>query len=418
MDEETSAYTGTQGARSPMYCAPEVYFEGRRGRKADVFSLGCVFLEMATVLYGASLAQFNSIRRNADGSRAYAANPDKVLLWLVYLAALCDEASQVPVTKQVSFAEASYAVYWAFVALDPNPKLRPASYELLRGLRLRHGHRTRAEYYGVFKDCLSCAALLPRLRSKFRKPRPQFFPLAASSESAQSILNSPLEITWDDARSICLSWDRWLKASAIQRDWGECSPTKSEIRGTQNLFQGRQVLLSPSQDNPTPTLHEISSIRRKPPVGQRISTVKEWGNWEFVEGASSCFSGDQRKAPSSLQKESLPLMVYQQPSDLDSRMRSHATIGPPGSNVSYTYPDDERQTITNTRRNLPRNNGGRNLKDDQWSSRPLPIQSSEGKDGKTRVEVTPSVTKERGVKNNTLQNGHTMDGKFTYTGPT
>ncbi|OCL04927.1 kinase-like protein, partial [Glonium stellatum] len=50
MDEATTASLGTLGERgTPMYCAPELYSEGqRRGRATDMFSLGCITLEMVT----------------------------------------------------------------------------------------------------------------------------------------------------------------------------------------------------------------------------------------------------------------------------------------------------------------------------------------------------------------------------------
>ncbi|KAH9206410.1 kinase-like domain-containing protein, partial [Leptodontidium sp. 2 PMI_412] len=40
--------TGSLLARTRKYCAPEVYDGEARGRAADVFSLGCIFLEMTT----------------------------------------------------------------------------------------------------------------------------------------------------------------------------------------------------------------------------------------------------------------------------------------------------------------------------------------------------------------------------------
>jgi serine/threonine protein kinase len=39
-------------ALTRKYCSPEVYDGEPRGRAADVFSLGCVFLEIATVIQG------------------------------------------------------------------------------------------------------------------------------------------------------------------------------------------------------------------------------------------------------------------------------------------------------------------------------------------------------------------------------
>jgi serine/threonine protein kinase len=51
IDEETTQSLisgGTQG--SPMYMAPEIRLGGRRGRAVDIFSLGCIFLEISTSL--------------------------------------------------------------------------------------------------------------------------------------------------------------------------------------------------------------------------------------------------------------------------------------------------------------------------------------------------------------------------------
>ena len=43
------------GIMTPKYCAPEVALRQWRGRKADVFSLGCVFVEMITVMFNVPL---------------------------------------------------------------------------------------------------------------------------------------------------------------------------------------------------------------------------------------------------------------------------------------------------------------------------------------------------------------------------
>jgi serine/threonine protein kinase len=44
--------TSQEKQRSPIYCAPEVAHGRDRNSKSDIWSLGCVFLEMATVLKG------------------------------------------------------------------------------------------------------------------------------------------------------------------------------------------------------------------------------------------------------------------------------------------------------------------------------------------------------------------------------
>ncbi|KAI9763833.1 MAG: hypothetical protein M1840_009087 [Geoglossum simile] len=83
IEEETLSTTaGGPGARSPMYCAPEVAAGHRRGRLADIFSLGAVFLEMLTVYSGyGQLAKFDDLRRS-DVGRSYAGNVDKVSQWV------------------------------------------------------------------------------------------------------------------------------------------------------------------------------------------------------------------------------------------------------------------------------------------------------------------------------------------------
>ncbi|KAF2501155.1 kinase-like protein [Lophium mytilinum] len=67
INDATTGSIGFPSERTPMYCAPEANIEdARRGRAADMFSLGCVFLEMWTVASGKSLAEFEEYRI-ADG---------------------------------------------------------------------------------------------------------------------------------------------------------------------------------------------------------------------------------------------------------------------------------------------------------------------------------------------------------------
>lgn len=96
-DEVTTSTTGYVDAKSPMYCAPEVAAEERRGRRSDVFSLGCIFLEMITVLmwkYDVSLEKLHH-HKVTKGKRAYYANIDKTLQWMFQLYyCLCDTAEE------------------------------------------------------------------------------------------------------------------------------------------------------------------------------------------------------------------------------------------------------------------------------------------------------------------------------------
>jgi serine/threonine protein kinase len=83
-------FSQTAGAMAGTrkYCAPEVYQEESRGRSADVFSLGCVFLEIFTVAQGISLDEFAEFRSHIidhlDEERDYSfhGNLDKVSQWI------------------------------------------------------------------------------------------------------------------------------------------------------------------------------------------------------------------------------------------------------------------------------------------------------------------------------------------------
>ncbi|KAK5116210.1 hypothetical protein LTR62_008536 [Meristemomyces frigidus] len=62
-DEVHAGDSGTEGraTMTPRYSAPEVAAEQRRGRKADIFSLGCVYAEMLTTELGHPLEEMHNI---------------------------------------------------------------------------------------------------------------------------------------------------------------------------------------------------------------------------------------------------------------------------------------------------------------------------------------------------------------------
>ena len=75
-EKTVSGETNTRG--TPTYRAPELD-EGRRpGRRADIFSLGAVFLEMLTVYSGPG--QLKKFRENREGK--YCGHIDKVFEWM------------------------------------------------------------------------------------------------------------------------------------------------------------------------------------------------------------------------------------------------------------------------------------------------------------------------------------------------
>ena len=66
---------------SRLYHAPEVRPHQERGRKADVFALGCVYSEMLTVCRGTSLEEYREARIGA-GSSVFRDSLDAVREWV------------------------------------------------------------------------------------------------------------------------------------------------------------------------------------------------------------------------------------------------------------------------------------------------------------------------------------------------
>ena len=96
-DREASTSVNNNVRGTPVYRAPEVKPRQKRGRAADIFSLGCVFSEMFTVCCSQSLERYQEFRRASDKEEdqlAFRENLQKVSFWLHDLAATQDEDSK------------------------------------------------------------------------------------------------------------------------------------------------------------------------------------------------------------------------------------------------------------------------------------------------------------------------------------
>jgi serine/threonine protein kinase len=110
---------------TPAYRAPEAQSEEPSGRKADVFSLGCVYSEMLTVIKRKALRDFQEFRRTSEKtSKAYAfrSNLVKVKEWLDQLATASDGVSEL-LADQIS------------AMIQEDPTKRPAARTCVRELR-------------------------------------------------------------------------------------------------------------------------------------------------------------------------------------------------------------------------------------------------------------------------------------------
>lgn len=79
---------GSSCAVTPMYCAPELATRNRKpviAGASDIYSLGCVFLEMATVIHRRSLKSFEHLRAFETGDGSYHSNFRKSWTWIHHL---------------------------------------------------------------------------------------------------------------------------------------------------------------------------------------------------------------------------------------------------------------------------------------------------------------------------------------------
>jgi serine/threonine protein kinase len=85
--DAAEAETDSPVSFTPIYAAPEVVLQDTRGFSADVFSLGCVFMEMMATLCSLSTDAYDErqalldLRQSNSGSLAYHVNIDVVTQW-------------------------------------------------------------------------------------------------------------------------------------------------------------------------------------------------------------------------------------------------------------------------------------------------------------------------------------------------
>ncbi|KAI9776660.1 MAG: hypothetical protein M1839_009466 [Geoglossum umbratile] len=91
--DQTQSMTAGPSLRTYTYCSPEVHSQDFRGRSSDVFSLGCVFVEMYTVILGRRVEDFSSYR-STDQDRSYHQNLEKVFSWIRILGSSKPEDGQ------------------------------------------------------------------------------------------------------------------------------------------------------------------------------------------------------------------------------------------------------------------------------------------------------------------------------------
>ncbi|KAF2189364.1 kinase-like protein [Zopfia rhizophila CBS 207.26] len=141
-----SRSTTESGERgTPKYFAPEVAAFAPSGRSADIFSLGCIFLEIFTLCIGYSLEETQRLRVHHD--KSFQSNLDRILEWFNF--------------GRISQREPSDSHLLGLVRcmIDRNPANRPTAQLVEEKLELIGGLCNTAESAPFFGSCCSTPML-------------------------------------------------------------------------------------------------------------------------------------------------------------------------------------------------------------------------------------------------------------------
>ncbi|OCK80990.1 kinase-like protein, partial [Lepidopterella palustris CBS 459.81] len=118
-DNGQSTSVGPVTVWTPKYSAPEVATLQHRGKSSDIWSLGCVFLEMATVLNDRSLDEMTKFYlENGSHYQGFWGNEEATKNWINELKGDIPKSDAIPLE-------------WISWMLKPAPDERPTSPQLL-----------------------------------------------------------------------------------------------------------------------------------------------------------------------------------------------------------------------------------------------------------------------------------------------
>jgi serine/threonine protein kinase len=120
--ESLSGSTTTDDSgKTWLYCAPEVAYYQKRNSSSDIWSLGCVFLEMITILVGLKIEYLQSYFREKNGNYRFYTNIDMIPGWVERL-------------KSSSALEDATPLEWAMEMLQSDAAQRPTAAALYQSV--------------------------------------------------------------------------------------------------------------------------------------------------------------------------------------------------------------------------------------------------------------------------------------------
>lgn len=150
-DASTSVTAGMERG-TYKYCAPEVARFEPRGRAADIYSLGCVFLEIRTVVSGMSLTEFDEFRAKGD-DHSFQNGQEKTKEWIMKIRRKQLDIDRLMRPKDNSRQQIFYMLDLIERMIEGNPADRPLIGAVSTNLELMGRLRNSQGTQSLFGRC-------------------------------------------------------------------------------------------------------------------------------------------------------------------------------------------------------------------------------------------------------------------------
>lgn len=108
--DKAQLITQSNTNRTYDYCSPEIIAKRKRHPSSDVFSLGAVFAEMATVVLNRTLIDFRNFRQSREGDMSFHRNLGKVQKWMNDITGLLDKQDAMSKAIQTILSMLAYKI--------------------------------------------------------------------------------------------------------------------------------------------------------------------------------------------------------------------------------------------------------------------------------------------------------------------
>ena len=126
-----------------VYCAPEVAQPEKKNMSSDIWSLGCVFLEMTTVLKGRSITEMQEYFKEFHGNYRFYQCKDAIAGWAKGLLASGKESDNLPIG-------------WIGGMLRIQPESRPSAETLYQDITSQARNNKREAQRFIGDCCIDC----------------------------------------------------------------------------------------------------------------------------------------------------------------------------------------------------------------------------------------------------------------------